>query len=156
MNEAALIARHPTRLFPDALHETATLEPPHPHLEGPEMIAAIRAGLAVGEFDALRELLGVTVEVLAQKIGVSVATLSRRRHDKAPLDSAHSDRIVRYARIYWQAAQLFDLDEPTAQAWLRRPALALGGETPLDHAETEPGAREVENLIGRLEYSVYA
>jgi uncharacterized protein (DUF2384 family) len=26
---------------------------------------------------------------------------------------------------------------------------------PLDYAETEVGAREVDNLLGRIEYSVY-
>jgi putative toxin-antitoxin system antitoxin component (TIGR02293 family) len=119
------------------------------------MIAAIRAGLPVAEFDALREILGLTIEELAQKVGISVATIARRRHDRAPLDPAHGDRVVRYARLYWLAAQLFDYQEETARAWLRRPARALGGETPLDYAETEPGAREVENLIGRLEHGVY-
>jgi uncharacterized protein (DUF2384 family) len=27
---------------------------------------------------------------------------------------------------------------------------------PLDYAETEIGAREVENLLGRIEYGVYS
>ncbi len=150
-----LILQHPSRLHAGSLHEVATLEPVHPHLDGPAMMNAIKVGLPLVEFDALRDLLGLTVEAMAQKVGISVATLARRRHDGAPLDPAHGDRIVRYARLFWQAAQLFDLNEQTAREWLRRPALALGGATPLDYAETEPGAREVENLIGRLEYGVY-
>lgn len=154
--KAALIAQHPHRPAGGALHESDVIvTPAHPHLDTPEMMAAIRAGLPVAEFDALREMLGLTVEELAQKIGISVATLARRRHDRAPLDPAHGDRVVRYARLFWLAAQLFDYRDETARDWLRRPARALGGETPLDYAETEPGAREVENLIGRLEHGVY-
>lgn len=152
----ALIIQHPRRLHPPGLRDEDLVEPAHPHLDTPTMMAAIRAGLPVAEFDALREMLGLTVEALAQKIGISVATLARRRHDRAPLDPAHGDRVVRYARIYWQAAQLFDFREELARNWLRRPARALEGETPLDFAETEPGAREVENLIGRLEHGVYS
>jgi uncharacterized protein (DUF2384 family) len=38
---------------------------------------------------------------------------------------------------------------------LTRPARALDGQTPLDFAGTEAGAREVESLIGRLEHAVY-
>ena len=30
------------------------------------------------------------------------------------------------------------------------------GAVPLDYAETEIGAREVDNLLGRIEYSVYS
>ncbi|HWH91978.1 MAG TPA: MbcA/ParS/Xre antitoxin family protein, partial [Candidatus Binatia bacterium] len=31
----------------------------------------------------------------------------------------------------------------------------LGGAVPLDYASTETGAREVEDLLGRIKYSVY-
>ena len=35
-------------------------------------------------------------------------------------------------------------------------AVGLGGAIPLEYAETEVGAREVENLLGRIEYGVYS
>ena len=31
----------------------------------------------------------------------------------------------------------------------------VGGAIPLDYAETEVGAREVDDLLGRIKYSVY-
>lgn len=150
----ALIARHPARLGGGVLAEISTAGP-HPHLDTPEMILAIRQGLPLAEFDALREMLGLTVEQMAAKVGISIATLSRRRLAGEPLDPAHSDRVVRYARLYWQAADYFELREDAARAWLTRPAASLGGETPLDYAETEAGGREVEHVLGRLEHGVY-
>lgn len=119
------------------------------------LVADIKRGLPLAEFDTLREVLGDTVEDLARRVGISVATLSRRRQSGAPLDPAHGDRLMRYARLYWLAVQLFDGDAPTAAAWLRRPAPSLAAATPLDFAETETGAREVEHLIGRLEHGVF-
>lgn len=119
-------------------------------------VERILAGLPVEEFDALRGLLGLPVETMAAKIGVSVATLCRRRAKKQALDRDHSDRLMRYARLYWQAVAFFDGDQDTARNWLGRPARALDGRSPLEFAETELGAREVEDLIGRLEYGVYA
>jgi putative toxin-antitoxin system antitoxin component (TIGR02293 family) len=92
---------------------------------------------------------------MARKIGISVATLSRRRQHREPLDPAHGDRIMRYARLYWLAVELHDGDATTARAWLRRPAVALKGRLPVDFAESETGAREVEYLIGRIEHGVY-
>jgi len=120
-----------------------------------EAAARVKTGLPVAELDALRALLGLTVENLAGRIGISIATLSRRRHSGQPLDAGHSDRVLRFARLFRLAAELYDGDEDAARAWLSKPARALDGETPLDHAETEAGAREVENLIGRLEHGVY-
>jgi putative toxin-antitoxin system antitoxin component (TIGR02293 family) len=63
--------------------------------------------------------------------------------------------VLRFARLFRLATELYDGDEEAARAWLSKPARALDGETPLEHAETEAGAREVENLIGRLEHGVY-
>ncbi|MFO8027081.1 MAG: antitoxin Xre/MbcA/ParS toxin-binding domain-containing protein [Opitutales bacterium] len=117
-------------------------------------VARILAGLPVEEFDALRSMLGLPVEVMAAKIGISVATLSRRRAKKQPLDRDHSDRLMRYARLYWMAVDYFG-ERATARDWLARPARGLGGRSPLEFAETEMGAREVEDLIGRLEHGVY-
>ena len=115
----------------------------------------IKAGLPVAEFDALRELLDLTVESLAGRIGVSIATLSRRRQSGQPLDPGRSDRLLRFARLFRLAVELHDGNEEAARDWLRKPARALDGETPLDRADTEAGAREVEKLIGRVEHGVY-
>ena len=124
-------------------------------LRAGEAAARVKAGLPVAELDALRELLGLTAENLAGRIGISIATLSRRRHSSQRLDVGHSDRVLRFARLFRLASELHDGDEEAARAWLRKPARALDGETPLDHATTEAGVREVEQLIGRLEHAVY-
>lgn len=121
-----------------------------------EAVARIKRGLPLDEFDALREMLDLTVEDLAKRIGISIATLSRRRQSGKALDSEHGDRLLRLARLYRLTVALYDGDEVAAQSWLGKPARALDGETPLDFAETEAGAREVERLIGRLEHGVYA
>jgi putative toxin-antitoxin system antitoxin component (TIGR02293 family) len=120
-----------------------------------ETAAHIKRGLPVKEFDALKELLGLTVEALARKVGISIATLSRRRQHGGVLDADHSDRVMRFARLYRLAVELYDGDEAAARLWLSKPARALDGQAPLDFADTEAGAHEVEHLIGRLEYGVY-
>ncbi len=154
MNDTqALVTRHPHR-YVDGLAEPPP-GAPQLHLDSPETIALIRNGMPLSEFDALREMLGLTVEAMAAKVGISVATLARRRHSGDGLDPGHGDRVVRYARLYWRAAEFFEMNEEAARAWLTRPARAFGGETPLDYADTEAGAREVEHVLGRLEHGVY-
>lgn len=66
-----------------------------------------------------------------------------------------SDRIYRIAEIYRSAVQLFEGDAESARSWLSEPARALGGIRPLQHLDTEAGAGEVRDLIGRLEHGVY-
>jgi putative toxin-antitoxin system antitoxin component (TIGR02293 family) len=124
-------------------------------LSAGDLAARVKTGLPVREFDALRELLGLTTAALAEKVGISLATLSRRRQRRDVLDPGHGDRVLRFARLFRLAVALYDGDEHAARTWLTTPARALDGQTPLDFADTEAGAREVEQLIGRLEHSVY-
>ena len=39
-----------------------------------------------------------------------------------------------------------------ATRWLKRPNRALGGKAPLAVIDTEPGARMVENVLGRIAF----
>ena len=54
------------------------------------------------------------------------------------------------------ATALMEGNEEEAERWLNRPARSLGGVSPLQHARTEQGVRDVEQLIGRLEHGVFS
>lgn len=112
----------------------------------------IRKGIPLAEFEALAVKLGLTQEEFGRKIGISVPTLSRRKKSDSPLDPEHSDRLLRFQRLFDQAVKLFDGNEAHAREWLRTPEPALGNLEPNEVAETETGAREVEKVLGRLEY----
>ena len=62
---------------------------------------------------------------------------------------------MRVSRVFGMTLALFEGDVEAARAWFATPAPALGDRTPLDVSTTEIGAREVENLIGRLEHGVF-
>lgn len=118
------------------------------------LIELVKSGLPVSELDALQNVLDVPIEKLAPKLGISKATLHRRKA-AGRLEPDESDRIVRYARLMGKAVEVFE-NEESARAWMSSSQYGLGGETPLDYAMTELGAREVENLLGRIDHSVYS
>lgn len=119
-----------------------------------EVVERIQAGLPMSEFEALRSLLDLTGEELAEKLAISRSTLARRKKS-GRLDREESDRLVRFVRLYARAAEVLGGEEK-AKAWLKTPARALGFVPPLTFAETETGAREVEDLLGRLDYGVFS
>ena len=119
-----------------------------------KLIQEIRLGLPVEELDALQASLDIPMEKLALKLGISKATLHRRKA-QGRLGPEESDRVLRFARLIGRAVTVFG-NETDAKQWLRAPQFGLGGAVPLDYAETEVGAREVENLLGRIEYGVYS
>ena len=50
----------------------------------------------------------------------------------------------------------FDGNHHDAFEWLAHPNPALGGESPLERAETPDGMRDVIDLIGRLNHGIPA
>ncbi len=122
--------------------------------EAAHIIEKVRDGLPFAEFHTIQEMLGVTEERLGAWLGMSRATLHRRKKS-GNLDRAESDRLVRYGRLMSHAtAALGGL--AGARSWLVAPAIAFNGECPLDFADTEIGAREVDALLGRLEHGVFS
>lgn len=119
-----------------------------------KLVTALRHGLPIRELDALQEALAVPMETLAPILGISKATLHRRKLD-GRLESAESDRVVRFARLMGKATEVMESAD-AARAWLGNPQFGLGGAVPLQYAESEVGAREVEDLLGRIEHGVYS
>lgn len=133
----------------------AVAEPPAGYAYTPDtLLKDIYQGLPFAELEALQASLDVPLEKLAAMLGISKATLHRRKAS-GRLDLAESDRVVRYARLMGLATQVLESPE-NARLWLSLPQKGLGGAIPLEYAETEFGAREVEDLLGRIEYGVYS
>lgn len=119
-----------------------------------EAAGLVRRGLPATRFDALRTFLGVAAAELAEVVGIAPSTLSRRRK-RGTLDRDESERLLRVARLTAHAVDVLDGVE-NARRWLTQPARALGGEAPLRFTDTEPGAREVERLLVRLDHGVFS
>jgi putative toxin-antitoxin system antitoxin component (TIGR02293 family) len=125
-----------------------------PSLTPAHILETLRAGLPIGELEALQSSLAIPMEKLAPRLGISKATLHRRRLS-GRLDPGESDRVMRFARLMSKAIEVLESEE-NARRWLNSPQVGLGGAVPLDYAELEMGAREVEDLLGRIEYGVYS
>lgn len=119
-----------------------------------KLVGVLRAGLPVQELNDLQATLAVPMEKLVPLLGISKATLHRRKAE-GRLDQAESDRVLRFARLMGRAVEVLE-SEVNARQWLTSPQLGLGGAVPLEYAETEVGAREVEDLLGRIEFGVYS
>lgn len=117
------------------------------------IVEQLRHGFLYDEFDALRRWLDVSEEQLANWLDISRATLHRRKK-AGHFDKNESDRIARLARIFGKAFELFG-SEDAAREWLKSPAHAMSGETPIAFCDTEIGARMVEDLIGQIDHGVF-
>ena len=111
---------------------------------------AIREGFRPAVVDELMRASGLTLKELATALDLSPRSLQRRR-GSGRLARHESDRLYRLARIV-AIANDFLGDRERALRWLKRPNRALGGIAPVAAIDTELGARQVENILGRIAY----
>jgi putative toxin-antitoxin system antitoxin component (TIGR02293 family) len=131
-----------------ALRHSQAIATVHQHIE------RIQAGLSFRAVQNLQKALDVPLEKIASVLGMSRATLHRRKV-QGKIDKEESEKLVRYQRLLKKAEDVFG-DTANAREWLTHKQIGLGNAVPLDFARTEIGAREVENLLGRIEYGVYS
>ena len=114
-----------------------------------DMREAIREGFPHAVLEELMRASGLTLKELAHALDLSTRSLQRRRRGR--LARFESDRLYRMARLLALARESLG-DEARANRWLKRANHALGGLAPIAAIDTELGARQVENLLGRIAY----
>src|SRR2546423_15610401 len=119
-----------------------------------QQIGRIQAGLSFRAVQNLQKALDLPMERIASVLGMSRATLHRRKL-QGKIDREESEKLVRYQNLLKKAEEVFG-DAENAREWLRHRQRGLGNAVPLEFAKSEIGAREVENLLGRIEYGVYS
>jgi len=120
-----------------------------------DLAELVRRGLPANSVKELAERLDLGTTILSQKLGIPQRTLTRRLSQRSRLTAAESDRTVRLARVFASAVEMIGEAEKAA-AWLQVPNRALRGKRPLDQLDTDVGAREVDDILGRIAYGVYS
>src|ERR1700690_45223 len=111
---------------------------------------AIREGFPSAVVEELMRASGLTLKELAESLDLSPRSLQRRRRS-GRLARFESDRLYRLARIVALAQQSLG-DRDNAVRWLKRSNRALGGIAPVSAIDTELGARQVEDVLGRIAF----
>lgn len=123
------------------------------HSDDRALVKLTKQGISPGVVVHLAEKLQVTPVHFVAFIGMSRATLDRKQRNQSALGLVESDRVVRYTQLWKQAVHLWGSEE-AARQWLTAPEGALGGVSPVDHAATEIGARQVEDLMGQIAHGI--
>lgn len=112
----------------------------------------VAEGLPTYALEHVQDRLLLNTGELSELVQISVRTLNRRRKD-ARLPPDESERVYRLNRLIEIATDVLG-SEAEARSWMKHPAHALGGSRPIDVARTEPGAKIIEQLLGRIDHGI--
>ncbi len=117
-----------------------------------ERIDAVKRGLPIRHLHQFLE----TTQLPREAVLKILKLTNRDFENNQQLSPEESERLWRLAAVYESSLALFDGDSERTSKWLNTPQQAIGQVSPLEHVVTEPGAAEVQELIGRIEYGVLA
>lgn len=114
----------------------------------------VRAGLPYASLAAVGEAYGIELRALSRILAIPERTLARRKRERR-LKPDESDRVLRVARVAAMAEEALGGREQAVR-WLHRPNRGLGNAVPLEQLDTEIGARQVEDLLGRIAHGIHS
>jgi len=117
----------------------------------------VRAGILVAEAAQIMDIWSIPVARFAAILGTSERKWARLRSagNGAVLSSVESDRLLRLRDVFDHSLTVFDSDEDSV-TWFSLPNRALSGDTPLSLMDTDAGVHEVDAVLTRLEFGVFA
>ena len=117
---------------------------------------SIVSGLPVGCVIYFKKHTGLSNINMSKALGVSEKTFIRWQDDpEKRLDPVFSDRLVRTAKVMGLAEEVLE-DAENASAWLSKAQSSLGNEIPQELLRTEIGAKQVEDVLLRMEHGYLA
>jgi putative toxin-antitoxin system antitoxin component (TIGR02293 family) len=114
-----------------------------------DALRIVTQGISSRTYQRVAARLGLPADLVAPE-----STVRRRLLQNSRFSEAESERVVRLARVFAEASELFG-DEQAALNWFRAPAEYLHDQapiTPMALAATDAGARLVESHIRRTAY----
>ena len=120
-------------------------------------VSRVREGVPVADAVEVMRAWSIPVARFATVLGVSERQWGRARSgaSNATLSPVASDRLVRVVRVFDHAKTIFD-NQGNAVEWFVTSNPALSGEAPLSLLDTDAGVHEVDDVLTRLEFGVYA
>jgi putative toxin-antitoxin system antitoxin component (TIGR02293 family) len=117
-------------------------------------LAHIESGVPTDTIASFAESSGLALKDIYD-IVIPARTLKHRRARREPLSRDESDKLARLVRIFDHAVKVFD-NPARARLWLEEPKRRFHNRTPLEMIRTETGGRAVEEMLGQIEYGMFA
>jgi putative toxin-antitoxin system antitoxin component (TIGR02293 family) len=114
----------------------------------------VEAGVPVDTMTTFISASGVELKDIYD-IVIPARTLKHRRSRHESLSSDESDKLARLVRVFDQAVSVFG-DAERARKWLGTPKQRFSRRTPLQMLRTDLGGRMVEEMLGQIEYGMFA
>lgn len=121
-----------------------------------DRVGVIRAGVPYGILEVIGEKLEWPIKDVLALVAIPQTTYNKKKKENALLDSRDSELVLLIAELIDYGMEVFNKEEAKFQRWLKKPNLALSGNTPKSMLDTLSGIQEVKFCLNRLEFGNFA
>lgn len=118
------------------------------------VIETIREGLPLSKLLPVIKSMKISMSELADILHISLRTLQRYQNHKI-LDTDTSSKGIRLIQLYHHGIAVFE-DADDFASWIRSEVAALDYNTPFSLFDTPIGFDLVDDILGRIDYGVFA
>jgi putative toxin-antitoxin system antitoxin component (TIGR02293 family) len=117
-------------------------------------LETVESGVSLNALNNFVSASGVQFRDIYEVV-IPARTLKHRKARKEHLTADESDKLARLIRIFDHAVSVLG-DREKALHWLNEPKRRFDGRTPIQMLRTEWGGRIVEEMLGQIEYGMFA
>ena len=117
-----------------------------------ERVEIIRQGVPYDSIEVISKRLNRPVKSVLSLVGLAQTTYNKKKSEHSLLDSRDSELILLITELIDYGLDVFNNEEEKFQRWLKKPNLALGGNSPESMLDTMTGINEVKYGLNRLEF----
>lgn len=114
-----------------------------------------KKGLAYSEFKRVTNQYAFTPLLWAGILGINLRTYQRRLEQKKGLSSAETGALIEVMQVINYGLEVFE-DAKKLNRWLSLPNGTLRGQKPEELLTLASGRKLISDIIGRIDYGVYA
>ena len=117
-----------------------------------ERVGIIRQGIPYDSIEVISRRLNRPVKSVLTIVGLAQTTYNKKKSEHSLLDRRDSELILLIIELIDCGLDVFNNEEEKFQRWLKKPNLALGGNSPESMLDTMTGINEVKFGLNRLEF----
>lgn len=117
-----------------------------------DRVALIRAGIPYAAIDVVSKKIKVPVKEVLNIFGLPQTTYNKKLRERALLSGRDSEIVLLLIELIEFGVEVFNQEEEMFQRWLKKPNIALGGNSPESFLDSVTGIQEVKNCLNRIEY----
>jgi putative toxin-antitoxin system antitoxin component (TIGR02293 family) len=117
-------------------------------------LETVESGVSIGTLTSFVAASGMQFRDIYEVV-IPARTLKHRKARKEHLTADESDKFARLIRIFDQAVHVLG-DKEKALYWLNEPKHRFDERIPIQMLRTELGGRMVEEMLGQIEYGMFA